>query len=182
MKRKQEFFEVEMLKHQTIVANVPRRMYPQERDWTCAVACIRTMLSGFLETVPTEDCLVEQYQLKPGPHYSANIKKYHMLDAYDAVYGCDCKNSTLDMILDYMEQGYFVMLESMINYAHWTVLLGYYPMCENDVERAKLLMYDPYYDEVRLVNADEFLSMWRDGDYENTRIDKDFIAVKLCKG
>ena len=77
-----------------------------------------------------------------------------------------------------MEQGYFVMLESMINYAHWTVLLGYYPLCGNDLEKAKLLMYDPYYDEVRLVNADEFISMWRDGSYETTRIDRDFIAVK----
>jgi hypothetical protein len=31
---------------------------------------------------------------------------------------------------------------------------------------------------VRLVLVDEFLSMWRDGNYENTRVDKDFIAVK----
>ena len=178
MIRKHEFFEVVILKHQTIVANVPSNMYPQERDWTCVIACIRTMLSGFLKTVPTEEYLIEKHNLKPGPHYSTNIKNYHMLDEYDVLYGCDYENSNFDMILDYMEQGYFVMLESMINYAHWMVLLGYYPICGNDLEKAKLLMYDPYYDEVRLVNTSEFISMWRDGNYENTRIDRDFIAIK----
>ena len=178
MKRKQEYFEVEVLRHQTNVANVPRNLYPQERDWTCAFACIRTMLSGISKDVPTEDELIATYQLKPGPHYSKEIKGYHMLDAYDTVYGCDREGKTLDMILDYMEQGYFVMLESMINYAHWMVLLGYYPLCGENIEQAKLLMYDPYYDEVRLVNADEFIGMWRDGNYETTRIDRDFIAVK----
>ena len=178
MRRKHEYFQVESLEHKSIVSNPPKKLYPQEKDWTCAVACLRTMMSGFLEEVPAEEYLVEQYKLKPGPHYSKDIKSYHMLNEYDVVYGCDNEQSDFDAVLDYASDGYFVMLESMLNYAHWMVFLGYYPSSSDSLEETKLLMYDPYYDEVRLLNADEFISMWRDGNYENTRVDKDFIAIR----
>lgn len=178
MKRKHECFEVGSLTHKTIVANPPKTLYPQERDWTCGLASLRTMMSGFSEEVPTEDYLVTTYNLAPGPHYSKNIKSYHMLDEYDVIYGCDTEDHTFDTVLDYVSQGYYVMLESMQNYAHWLVLLGYYPLVDGDIEHSKILMYDPYYDQVRLFNTDEFISMWRDGNYENTRVDKDFIAIK----
>lgn len=178
MERKQEYFQPVILSHKSITANPPKVKYPQERDWSCSLACIRTMMSGFLEEVPTEDDLINTYKLQMGPHYSKDIKSYHMLDEYEVIYGCDTENHDLDTILDYVENGYYVMLESMVNYAHWMVLLGYYPMSTNSFEDSKLLMYDPYYDEVRLLRADEFISMWRDGNYENTRIDRDYIAIK----
>lgn len=178
MERVREWFSGGVLEHRSVVTNNPRKLYPQERDWTCSIACIRSLLSGFLEQVPEEESLVEACRLQPGPHYSGDIKRYHLLDNYNTVYGCDHRDITFDALLDYMEQGYFVMVESMINYAHWMVLLGCYPAEDGDPECSDLLLYDPYYNKVRLVLVDEFLAMWRDGDYENTRVDKDFIAVK----
>ena len=78
-----------------------------------------------------------------------------------------------------MNNGYAIMIESMINYAHWLVLLGYYIIGDSrDIESHKVLVYDPYYDKVRLIIADEFLSMWIDGDHEKTGVVKDFIAIK----
>jgi len=178
MKRKQEYFEPFELKHKTVISNPPKKLFPQERDWTCAIASLRTLMSGFLDKVSDEEYLLEKYALKPGPHYSKDIKSYHILDEYDVIYGCDNPDVDFDIILDRFTEGYFIMLQSMINYSHWTVLLGYYPSSENNPEMSKLLMYDPYYDEVRLFRVDEFISMWKDGDYENTHIEKEFIAVK----
>lgn len=178
MKRVHEFFKVENLSHKNTVVSAPKKMFPQETDWTCSVACIRTILSGFLPEVPEEASFVDTYHLVPGPHYSRDIKRLNMLDEYDVVFGCDCEDISFDRILDYVEEGYGVMLECMYNYAHWFVLLGYYPLEDGDIEKSKLLVYDPYYDEVRLLRTEEFINMWIDGNYENTRIEKDFIAVK----
>lgn len=179
MKRKPELFGIRRMAHDDVLISHPRRLYPQERDWTCSVACIRTMMSAFLKKVPSEETLVKRYDLRPGPHYSRDIKALGMLKHYDVLYGCDQQpQDDFDTVLDYVAQGYCVMLESMINYGHWMVLLGYYPLQENDPETSRLLMYDPYYDQVRLLNADEFISMWRDGNYEETRVDRDFIAIR----
>ena len=181
MERKQEYFQPITLEHKVIVAKPPKVLYPQERDWSCSVACIRTLMSGFLEKVMSEDELIGAYKMEMGPYYSKDIKASHMLDGYDAIYGCDTLEHDFDTILDYVEKGYYVMLESMVNFAHWMVLLGFYPLEGKSFESSKLMMYDPYYDEVRLLRADEFISMWRDGNYEHTRIDRDFIAMKESK-
>lgn len=178
MKRKFEFYEPIKLLHDKVVANAPKRLYPQETDWTCSLACIRTMLSGFIENVPDEDFYVEKYKMEPGPYYSKDIKKIGILDEYDVVYGCDEKDKTFDKVLDYVEDGYFVMLESMYNYMHWYVLLGYYPLKNGDIEESRMLVYDPYYDKIKLLNVDEFIAMWIDGDFEHTKVKEDFIAVK----
>ena len=178
MNRKLFFSEERVLNHDNICAKVPAKMYPQETDWTCSIACIRTMLSGILNEVPSEEEFITQYNLKPGPHYSKDIKQLGILQAYDVLYGCDNHDVSFDDILDYVESGYSVMLECMYNYAHWFVLLGYYPIVGENIEKSKILVYDPYYNEVRLLNADEFITMWIDGNYEHSRIEKDFIAFK----
>lgn len=178
MIRREEYFGKCELKHHQIVSMQPRELFPQETDWTCAVACIRTMLSGVTEHVPTEQEFVQMCGMKPGPHYSKEIKEGGLLEQYDVVYGCDADRKDFDMILDYMEEGYYMMLECMYNYAHWMVLLGYYPLEGSDIERSKLLMYDPYYDQVRLMHVDEFISMWIDGDFANSGVERDFIAIR----
>ena len=156
----------------------PPYLYPQERDWTCSIACIRTILSAIINSVPKEDYIIEKYNMTPGPYYSKDIKNLGILNSYDVKYGCDNTNVIFENIINMVKDGYYIMLESMINYSHWLVFLGYYTYNTNDIEKAKLLMYDPYYNEVRLVNADEFITMWIDGDYENSRIEKDYIAIR----
>lgn len=174
--RKWVLFEPEDVKCREVVHGNAGKLYRQEQDWTCSIACIRTLLSGFLPHVDSEEFFLEMYRMKPGPYYSKDIKRLGVLTWYDTVYGCDVKGKNFDLVLRLMQQGYGVMLESMYNYAHWMVLMGFFPA--EDFERAKLLMYDPYYDEVRLLNADEFLGMWMDGDHEKNGVEKDFIAVR----
>ena len=176
--RKREMFEPNYVECRNIVMSKVSELYKQERDWTCSVACIRTILSGYVDKVEDEDYFVSTYKLKPGPYYSKDVKKLKILKAYDVVYGCDCINVSFDVLLTLMENGYSIMVESMYNYAHWFVILGYYPLREKDVEKSMLLVYDPYYDEVRLIRADEFINMWIDGNYVNTKIEKDFIAIR----
>lgn len=173
-----ELFEPAPVKQDQAVVMTPPKFFPQERDWTCSVACIRTILSGIEDEVPTEDFFVGNYALSPGPYYSREIKSRKLLEPYDVVYGCDNEKVTLDDVLNLCRDGYYVMLESMYNYSHWFVFLGFYPSADCDVEKSKLLVFDPYYNEVRLLNADEFQSMWRDGNYEKSKVDRDFIAIR----
>ena len=66
-------------------------------------------------------------------------------------------------MLNYLKSGYFVMIEGMLNYAHWLVLLSYYPDSSSlNVGDARVLVFDPYYNKVRLVILDEFINMWVD--------------------
>lgn len=178
MQRKDQLFKRTTLLHNGVVSNAPKKLFPQETDWTCSIACIRTILSGIIENVPSEEYYVNTYKMIPGPHYSGNIKELGILDEYDVIYGCDETEKTFDKVLDYLENGYFIMLESMYNYSHWLVLLGYYPLGDDDLEKSRLLMYDPYYDETRLFSVDEFISMWIDGNYAQTKVERDFIALR----
>ena len=137
------------------------------------------MLSGVTEEVPAELSLVEGACLKAGPHFSAELKETGLLKGFDAVFGCDHPEITFDDVLDLMKEGYYVMVEGMVNYSHWMVLLGFYAL--GSAEENRLLFFEPYYNEVRLMRADEFVGMWIDGNYEESRVKKDFIAVRKAK-
>ncbi len=177
--REFEYFEKSSTKKHNSVGMVPKKLYRQEKDWTCALACIRTMLSGTGTQVLPESYYVEKYSLKPGPQYSKNIKSYNMLNEFDVIYGCDKTDITFDDIITLMEEGYFIMLESMVNYSHWMVLLNYLTVeTPSEFEGYTLLFYEPYYNEVRMMNADEFCGVWRDGPYEKTKVERDFIALR----
>lgn len=177
MIRKSELFEIDKLSHSSLVNSTPRHMFPQERDWTCAIACIRTLISGLATTVPSEDKIIQDFNIQPGALYSKDIKDLKILWAYDAIYGCDKPNITFDDIIEYMDSGRFVMIECLYNYAHWLVLLGYYPSDDCNIEHSRLLVYDPYYDCVRLEHTDEVMTMWIDGNFTVTNVQKDFIAI-----
>lgn len=178
MRRKSEFFSPYTLEHRNTVSNVPKYLYKQERDWTCSLACIRSILSSITDNVPKEDELINKLDLKPGPYYSKDIRKLGLLNTYTTVYGCSDKDADFDKLLSYMEQGYYVMIETMFNYAHWFVLLSYFPGEKGDPEKSRVVVYDPYYDTTRLLITDEVVSMWVDGDHAETKVEKDFIAIR----
>lgn len=178
MNKRMHYFEQNQINTNTAMSKVPLQLLPQETDWTCSIACIRTILSGIIKNVPSEQELIKCYSLSPGPHYSKDIEKYGILDSYDVIYGCNLEQKSFDLVLDYMREGYFLMLESMYNYAHWMVLLGFFPIDNSDIEKSKLLFYDPYYNQVRMLCVDEFISMWIDGNHKDNGIEKDFIAIK----
>lgn len=178
MKRIKEYYKHDnVINFKSSISFNVHKLYKQERDWTCSLACIRTILSATDHKVYSEDYYIKNYKLKPGPHYSKDIKKIGLLDGFDVKYGCDCKSIDFDLVLNLMNDGYGIMLESMYNYSHWMVLIGFYRLggsIENDV----IVCFEPYYNNIRLINVDEFLGMWIDGDYKNSKIEKDFIAIR----
>ena len=180
--RKFEYFRPHKVDKKCSVSNVPPVLYPQERDWTCSLACIRTLLSAVMDDVPKEGAMVQQYGMEPGPYYSKDLKKLNILqetgNLSHVIYGCDKEQIELADIVSLLEEGYYIMLESMVNYAHWMVLLGYFVTDgEENAENCRLLFYDPYYNKVKLLNYDEFCGMWIDGNYGVTGVEKDFIAI-----
>lgn len=178
---RRHFFEQNKLEYKKVLGCSLGNLCAQETDWTCSVACIRTMLSGIGNEIPSESDIVNEYSMQPGPYYSRDIKRIGILEQYDVIYGCDLEKKSFDAVLEYMDAGYYIMLECMYNYAHWVVLLGYYPIAD-DIEKSQLSIYDPYYNQVRLFCVDEFLTMWIDGNYAETNVEKDFIAIKgVCK-
>lgn len=95
---------------------IPKRLFPQERDWTCSIACLRSITSS-PKNIGTECFIVENYNLKPGPHYSKDIKELNILKDFSVEFGCDLKK---DYELDkqkYIEQknlGQFGFQENII--------------------------------------------------------------------
>ena len=181
-KRKTEYF----VGCQNIIPNKSvsyscEQYFKQERDWTCSIACIRTMASKFMKDVPSEDFFIEAYELEPGPYYSKDIKHLGILEDFDTIYGCDIEEDEKDIntIIDAIDDGYTVMVETMLNYSHWIVVLGYFIVGEPDnLEKHQILVYDHYYDNLRLLIADEFITMWIDGNHSETGVVKDFIAMR----
>lgn len=102
----------------------------------------------------------------------------YTFDAFDFAFGCDddCEDTfrKFTTLLTMLESGWSIMMETMYNYGHWLVLLGYYPNGKN-LSDCNILLWDPYLNKVRLENAEEVISMWIDGDH---RVVNDYIAVK----
>lgn len=150
-----------------------RSVFRQERDWTCAIACLRTIMRNKFD----EDWLISQCEIQPGPQCSKNLKEYlnkvRMKDG--VIFGCDNRYTNVKPVsrLETLMTGYDVMIEIMLNYAHWVVLLGIYKM--GDIKKDTVVLYDPYFDAIRTFPLEEIISMWYAAG-ENT-IDHDYVAV-----
>ncbi len=173
MQRKKELFQKsEGLKMSA--GRIPPQLIPQERDWTCSLGCIRTICSA-ISDVPSEEELIKRGCFTPGPLYSEDFKNSGILGSYDVIYGCDTKEASLAQIGGFLNDGYYVMTESIHNGGHWMVLLALLATGGSDLEKQSILLYDPYYDRSRLIIADEYESMWYDA---NKGIVHDFIAIR----
>ncbi|MCM1218455.1 MAG: hypothetical protein NC548_28540 [Lachnospiraceae bacterium] len=153
-----------------------KRMFPQERDWTCALACFRTLLKSVGITI-NEENLIEVCDIQIGPKNSSDVKRWAGVLKLDKQirYGCDHRyiNKKSANLLHELLRSHNVMLEVMLNYAHWIVVLAYYKMGE--LRDDTMVIYDPYYDKIRLFPAEEILSMWYAAG-DNTK-DRDFVAI-----
>lgn len=182
---KHEFFPVRPYQYGVTQAAVCSlsNMYRQERDWTCGLACVRTIAADLAPGFPSEDDIVQKYQLTPGPLSSEDIKRLGLLElpGLEVQYGCDiAKPEELDpsVIWSLISRGYRVMTEWMMSYDHWTVILGYFPD-GHDQERSQLLYWCPYFGEMRMVRAGDFEVMWHGGLQRLGRPGPgDFIAVR----
>lgn len=158
------------------VSTMSPKLYPQSRDWTCSLACLRTITSGII-SLESEDELIDGYKMRPGPYYSKDIKKLGILTGQniDVIYGCDMLPDEKDVsvLWEYMSQGWRIMTDWLMSYDHWTVLLSYIKS-QHGPDYDELIYYDPYCDEVLKIRNAHFSEMWM-----NTSGNiKDFIAVR----
>lgn len=177
-----EYFEHNSYRHEVngCYSMMPLHLYKQERDWTCSIACIRTITSG-LADIGTEDEILEKYNFQIGPHYSKELKEMGLLNIQEleVKYGCmnkDTNKIDVSDIWELLKSGYRIMVNWLMSYDHWTVLIGW--INNGDVEHNQLIYYCPYFDEVRLVRVGDFEVMWQSGQYSENGILKDYIAVK----
>jgi hypothetical protein len=158
------FAERKNLREYTSVARVPSSLFRQERDWTCSVACVRTLLSGVGERVPSENAFIKKYHLVAGDHFVEEIIEKQMFPQYLKIKtyaDFPQEELNLELLCKLLNENYFIMAETIINGDHWVVVLGYYAVRDKkNPEEHQILIYDPYYDAVRLVIADEFETMW----------------------
>lgn len=150
-------------------------VFPQERDWTCSIACLRSIVSG-KENNFTEDTAVDYYDIYVGPQTSLDIKRWLPYNYKNFRFGCDSpieEDSALSQLVQLMRT-HNVMIECTLNYEHWIVLLGYVHLWS--AQDSVFVIYDPYYNQVRTMMAEELISMWcyitTDGP------ERDYVACK----
>ena len=178
-----DFFNPEQYRHKITgsTACVPSALYPQMFDWTCSIACIRSITSGIID-MPDDITLVKSLNLKPGPYYSKDLKALNILDNkhLEVSYGCDDPNQDIldpsDIWL-LLHDGWRVMANWMMSRDHWTVMMGYLVTEENQ-ELNQILYYCPYFNEIRTVRTGDFECMWNGGGQSNIIGQPDYIAVR----
>lgn len=178
MKRLCEYFQYDKPCSYGSYSSTPPVLYPQERDWTCSVACIRSILSAFDKKVPSEDELIKRFDLKKGPHYTDEICQKRMFGNNRKIFSsldCEAEDINLKLLNNLLKKKYFVMTECLYNYAHWVVVVGYFAVKgARNREEHTIAFFEPYYNEIRLVRADEFETMWCDAEGHF----REFVAVK----
>jgi len=177
MQRKQEYFKEDLRDEYgtpigTVCSSV-RAVYPQERDWTCSIACLRTLLSASKVNI-SEDELISKCNISVGPKNSADVSEWEIVKDIKILTGYEhpVKENVLRELTMLMVD-YNIMVECMVNYAHWIVLLAYVDL--GDIEKDIIVYYDPYYNRVNEIIADEFASMWY--DVGERPIQHDYVAI-----
>lgn len=163
--------------NKTKMSNIAK-CYPQETDWTCSLACLRTLLSGSRYTVPSEELLVQLLNKQPGPVSSNDLLKskiFTLIDredvqlAYDKPITYDYANELISLL-----ETHNIMIACTLNGGHWLSVLGYVSL--GSIEEDQIILYDPYYHSTRMFRADEIFSMWT-GSFPDS-LDGDYIAIK----
>ena len=103
--RKCEYFKSEeKVEKEEVAIMTPKYLFRQERDWTCSIACLRSITSS-MKSLGSEDKIFKKYDLKPSPYYSKDIKNLHILDKFkDVIYGCDYDNASYVTLYDLLKK------------------------------------------------------------------------------
>ena len=177
---REHFGELPLLSSNENVTSNLRRFYRQERDWTCSLACVRSLISSYEKDI-TEENIIKEQGLIPGPHYAKAIKNWKVLSKYNVKSSVDspidAHNPAEELYL-LLKQGFNVMIETMINYDHWVVVTGIYPSEDKDIGKSQVTYYDPYFNKVRMIFLEELISMWVSGEHSANGIINDYIAIK----
>lgn len=162
-----------------VVSAVPPRLYRQERDWTCSVACLRSITSKWVN-IGSEDEVVTKYHMEHGPHYAHDLIECGALNGFDYVTSSINPNpdEELNRLHSLLDEGATIMVETCRSFDHWLVLLAYFPNECEYAEDQHVLFWDPYYGETLLMRASEFCDEWISGEWATNNIICDFIAIK----
>lgn len=150
------------------IQSTVKKLCRQERDWTCSVACLRTLMSVSKE-LDSEETLVTKGNLVVGPQSSMDLLEAGILPKDSIVPGSGERNGEF---LWSLLRTCNVMIECSISYAHWLVIMAAW---ENDNGDKYIQMYDPFYDYIRIENWDSVIEMWY--DISGLKVDQDFIAL-----
>lgn len=175
------FGKVEKLQKIDMATSPIKNTYKQERDWTCSIASLRTILSSALKEVPDENYFIERYKLEPGPIYSRDICNWDILEHVEfgsSKYSPIDGNMPANMLHGLLMRGYSVMLNTMFSYDHWIVVLGIYPNGEDSIDKVQVVYYDPYYNKTCITSMEELVDVWYSGMNAVNNIIFDYVAVK----
>lgn len=176
------FSDAKVTGFKEVASSIPPMLYRQERDWTCSIACLRSIASKFT-TMEDESKIIEQYELKPGPHYARDIESKGLLKHFDYEINIEAPDVWRDLhrLYKLLKDGATIMVETCRSFDHWLVLLAYFTNGAEYTEDQSILMWDPYYNEPILMRASEFCDIWLSGNWEKNKIICDFIAIKGLK-
>ena len=76
--RLHELFDTNTSDFKNVAVCSISKVFKQERDWTCSIACIRTLISSKYNI--SENVFIQKYNLSTGPYYSKDIKRIGSLD------------------------------------------------------------------------------------------------------
>lgn len=157
LERKTDYYGCCLLDESVYSAGVIKgMMFKQENDWTCTITCLKTILN----LKESEEELVGMFNFTVGPHYVDELIQLPTLNNVDII-SSNTQELTPMLLTSLLNNGYSVMVEWCLNYAHWCVVLGYYVLKDDkDLDGHIITMYDPYYDEIRLFRSSEFFSMY----------------------
>ena len=149
--------------------------YPQERDWTCGLACLRTLLNATYrkKTPLSEEELVARDKERgavPGPRTASDLK--NLLKAFQLdEYLFTPEDFEIKDIYDCFT-AHLIAVESRLHGGHWLVIMSISKGKGSDY----IELYDPYYDKILSFTLSQFYALWMDDKLlSNSR---EFIAVR----
>lgn len=167
-----ELFEQKETMQWVNIANVPITLYQQDYDWTCPIACLRSVLFALSpQNIDKGDLhYISTYNLFPKPYFSKDFKEKNIIEnelasegslaEYSILYGCD-KKIEFDDLVDLLRKGYFIMTRYVYNH-HWCLILGFFNQkMSRYLDDCHVLLYDSHFNKLHLENAADFEKMWR---------------------
>lgn len=155
-----------------------REFFAQQRDWTCGLAALRTLLTKnkFSFFRLSEEILVEhakQLGMKPGPRSAEDLKRiagtfYKREEDNPILTKCDFEDYDIVSLF----KDYNLAIECSIMGGHWLVIMD---IITND-DTTKVRLYDSYYNSVIELDLKQFNEMWEDKILTNTY--REFIAIR----
>lgn len=153
-----EHFDYPRLKYDMphAVSEIPKNLYVQERDWTCAIACFRSIVDSDI----AEPNFIQQNSIMRGPHYTTEMKTKEWPHPNFEVKYAEGDVSDLDpsVVWQHLYEHWRVMLETDLNGGHWMIVLALVPT-QNSWDA---VVWDPYYGRARVFDLPELLCMCHD--------------------